>query len=225
MLDTLITDRLGYARYAAQGGDWGSFVTAWLGANRAPHLAGIHLNMLPLRRDAVAFAHPSPAEQQYLQALQHFLKEEAGYQAIQGTRPQTLAFALADSPVGLAAWFSEKYRAWTDNRGDPREALSMDQMLGNLSLYWFTGCIGASFWPYYARLHGPWPIEGRIAVPTGYAAFPREILLLVVQLQNKGAVHGVSMQPIRETPVLEDVTLTLIRQSPQFLYAEEGVEE
>ena len=176
MLDTLMTDRLGYARYAAQGGDWGSFVTAWLGANRAPHLAGIHLNMLPLRRDAVAFAHPSPAEQQYLQALQHFLKEEAGYQAIQGTRPQTLAFALADSPVGLAAWFSEKYRAWTDNRGDPREALSMDQMLGNLSLYWFTGCIGASFWPYYARLHGPWPIEGRIAVPTGYAAFPRQIL-------------------------------------------------
>ncbi len=177
IFDTLMTERLGYPRYAAQGGDWGSFITAWLGANRALHLAGIHMNMMPLKRDPAAFANnASEAEQQYVQALQHFMKEEAGYQAIQGTRPQTLAFALSDSPLGLAAWFAEKYRAWTDNQGDPREALSMDEMLGNVSLYWFTGCIGASFWPYYARLHGPWPIEGQIEVPTGYAAFPREIL-------------------------------------------------
>ncbi len=177
IFDTLMTERLGYPRYAAQGGDWGSFITAWLGANRAPHLAGIHLNMLPLKRDPAAFAdNATPSERAYVQALQHFIKEEAGYQAIQGTRPQTLAFALTDSPVGLAAWFAEKYRAWTDNAGDPRDALTLEQMLGNLSLYWFTGCIGASFWPYYARLHGRWPIEGRIEVPTGYAAFPREIL-------------------------------------------------
>ena len=111
-----------------------------------------------------------------MQSLQHFMKEEAGYQAIQGTRPQTLAFALSDSPLGLAAWFSEKYRAWTDNQGDPRDALTMDEMLGNLSLYWYTNCIGSSFWPYYARLHGPWPIAERIEVPTGYCQFPREIL-------------------------------------------------
>ena len=176
IFDTLMRERLGYARYGAQGGDWGSFITAWLGAYRPASLTGIHLNMMPLRRDAAAFADPNPAEQRYLQALQHFMKEEAGYQAIQGTRPQTLAFALADSPAGLAAWFSEKYRAWTDNRGDPRDALSMDEMLGNLSLYWFSNCIGASFWPYYARLHGPWPIGARIEVPTGYCQFPREIL-------------------------------------------------
>jgi len=176
ILDTLMTERLGYPRYAAQGGDWGSFITAWLGANRASHLAGIHLNMLPVKRHPAAFASPSEVERDYLQALAHFMKEEAGYQAIQGTRPQTLAYALTDSPVGLAAWFAEKYHAWTDNAGDPRDALTLDEMLGNLSLYWFTGCIGSSFWPYYARLHGPWPIEGRIEVPTGYAAFPREIL-------------------------------------------------
>jgi len=176
IFDTLVRERLGYARYGAQGGDWGSFVTAWLGANRAAHLTGIHLNMMPLKRDAAMFTHPTEAERRYLGELQHFLKEETGYQAIQGTRPQTLAFALTDSPVGLAAWFAEKYCAWTDNQGDPREALSMDEMLGNLSLYWFTRCIGASFWPYYARLHGRWPIEGRIEVPTGYCAFPREIL-------------------------------------------------
>ena len=176
VFDTLMHERLAYTRYAAQGGDWGSFVTAWLGRYRAEHLAGIHLNMMPLKRDAAMFTNPTDAERRYVDELQAWLKEETGYQAIQGTRPQTLAFALADSPVGLAAWFAEKYRAWTDNTGDPREALTMDEMLGNVSLYWFTNCIGSSFWPYYARLHGPWPIDGRIEVPTGYAEFPREIL-------------------------------------------------
>ena len=176
IFDTLMRERLGYARYGAQGGDWGSFVTAWLGANRAEHLSGIHLNLMPLKRDAAMFSNPSPAERRYVDELQAWVKEETGYQAIQGTRPQTLAFALTDSPVGLAAWIAEKYRAWTDNDGDPRHALTMDEMLGNISLYWFTGCIGASFWPYYARAHGPWPIEGHISVPTGYCEFPHEIL-------------------------------------------------
>jgi microsomal epoxide hydrolase len=175
MFHELMT-RLGYARYGAQGGDWGSFVTAWLGANRAQHLLGIHLNMMPIRRDAAMFANPSEEERRFLGELEIFLKEETGYQWIQGTRPQTLAFALADSPVGLAAWFAEKYRAWTDCDGDPRNALTMDEMLGNTSLYWFTNCIGASFWPYFARMHGPWPIDGKIGVPTGYCEFPREIL-------------------------------------------------
>jgi microsomal epoxide hydrolase len=175
MFHELMT-RLGYSRYGAQGGDWGSFVTAWLGANRAEHLRGIHLNLLPIRRDAAMYANATAEERRFLGELEAWLKEETGYQWIQGTRPQTLAFALADSPVGLAAWIAEKYRAWTDCDGDPRNALSMDEMLGNISLYWFTGCIGASFWPYYARMHGPWPIDGKIGVPTGYCEFPREIL-------------------------------------------------
>jgi microsomal epoxide hydrolase len=175
MFHELMT-RLGYARYGAQGGDWGSFVTAWLGANRAPHLLGIHLNLMPIRRDPAMFSSPTEDERRFLGELEIWLKEETGYQWIQGTRPQTLAFALADSPVGLAAWIAEKYRAWTDCDGDPRNALSMDEMLGNISLYWFTNCIGASFWPYYARMHGPWPIDGKIGVPTGYCEFPREIL-------------------------------------------------
>jgi microsomal epoxide hydrolase len=175
MFDTLMT-RLGYARYGAQGGDWGSFVTSWLGANRSEHLTGIHLNLLPLRRDAAMFTNPSDDERRYVVELETWLKEEIGYQWIQGTRPQTLAFALSDSPVGLAAWLAEKFRAWTDCDGDPRNALTMDEMLGDVSLYWFTNCIGASFWPYYARMHGPWPIDGRIDVPMGYCEFPREIL-------------------------------------------------
>jgi microsomal epoxide hydrolase len=175
MFHDLMT-RLGYVRYGAQGGDWGAFVTAWLGAHRAEHVTGIHMNLLPLRRDAAMFANPSDAEKRYLAELDTFLAEETGYQWIQGTRPQTLAFALSDSPIGLAAWMFEKYRAWTDCGGDPRNALTVDEMLGNVCLYWFTNCIGASFWPYYARRHGPWPIDGRVAVPAGYCEFPREIL-------------------------------------------------
>jgi microsomal epoxide hydrolase len=93
-------------------------------------------------------------------------------------RAHTLAFGLTDSPAGLAAWIVEKFRAWTDCGGNPENAVGRDEMLANISLYWFTGCIGASFWPYYARMHGPWPIpEGStVDVPAGYAEFPREIL-------------------------------------------------
>ena len=107
-------------------------------------------------------ASPTPEEKVFLEQLALFLKEETGYQWIQGTRPQTLAFGLTDSPAGLAAWIVEKFRAWTDCGGNPENAVSRDEMLANISLYWFTGCIGSSFWPYYARMHGPWPIpEGR----------------------------------------------------------------
>ncbi|MDF2780294.1 MAG: putative epoxide hydrolase, partial [Geminicoccaceae bacterium] len=88
------------------------------------------------------------------------------------------AFALTDSPAGLAAWIIEKFRAWSDCGGDLESVFSKDQLLANIGLYWLTGAIGSSFWPYYARMHGPWPIpKGEsVGVPTGYAEFPREIL-------------------------------------------------
>jgi microsomal epoxide hydrolase len=173
----LMTEVLGYRRFGAQGGDWGCFVTSCIAAEHPASTLGIHLNMLPLRRDPAMVANPTPEQQRYLDELAHFLKEETGYQWIQGTRPQTLAFALTDSPAGLAAWLFEKFRAWTDCDGDPRHAIPLDTMLANIALYWFTGAIGSSFWPYYARMHAAWPIrEGSISVPTGYAAFPREIL-------------------------------------------------
>ncbi len=175
---TLMTERLGYARFGAQGGDWGSFVTAWLAATHPSSLTGIHLNMMPLRRDAAMFDSKDPDEKRYLGELERFLREETGYQWIQGTRPQTLAFGLSDSPAGLAAWLVEKFRAWTDCDGHPENALTREEMLGDISLYWFTNCIGASFWPYYARMHSAWPIPHarRIEVPTGYCEYPREIL-------------------------------------------------
>jgi microsomal epoxide hydrolase len=174
----LMTDVLGYQRFGAQGGDWGAFVASVLGHRYPERLIGIHLNLLAVRRDPQMVASPTPEETIYLDQLKHFLKEETGYQWIQGTKPQTLAFGLTDSPAGLAAWIIEKFRTWTDCNGNPENAISRDEMLANISLYWFTRAIGASFWPYYARMHGPWPIpEGEtVGVPTGYAEFPKEIL-------------------------------------------------
>jgi microsomal epoxide hydrolase len=169
---------LGYDRFAVQGGDWGASIASNLGARHADRLLGIHLNLLMVRRDPDAIRDPNPEEATYLRQLVRFLKEETGYQWIQGTKPQTLAFALTDSPAGLAAWIAEKFHTWSDNDGRIESAVDRERMLGNISLYWFTGCIGASFWPYYDRMHGGWPIpDGRtVDVPVGYAAFPREIL-------------------------------------------------
>ncbi len=174
----LMSDVLGYQRFGAQGGDWGSFITARLGYAYPTLLSGIHLNMMPVRRDPTMVSDPTPEESRYVEELQLWLKEETGYQWIQGTKPQTLAFALTDSPAGLAAWIVEKFRAWSDCGGDIETVFSRDQLLANISLYWFTGAIGSSFWPYYARMHGSWPIpQGEaVTVPAGYCEFPCEIL-------------------------------------------------
>lgn len=167
---------LGYPRFAAQGGDWGAFVTSRLGFAHADRLHGIHLNLLAVRRDPKMVENPTADEKVFLAQLDHFLKEETGYQWIQGTKPQTLAFGLTDSPAGLAAWLVEKFHTWTDCRGDLDGYLGRDTMLTDIMLYWVTGAIGSSFWPYYARMHGPWPIPGVVQVPTGYIEFPKEIL-------------------------------------------------
>ena len=174
----LMTEVLGYERFVAQGGDWGSFVTARLAFDRPDRVAGIHLNMLPLRRDADPPGEPTEEEARYLEELRGWLREETGYQWIQGTRPQTLAYGLTDSPVGLAGWIVEKFHAWSDCGGDVESAFTKDELLTNVTIYWATGAINSSFWPYYARIHDGWPIPdgARIDVPTAYAAFPREIV-------------------------------------------------
>ncbi|MGA7866794.1 MAG: epoxide hydrolase family protein [Stellaceae bacterium] len=175
----LMHDTLGYAHFAAQGGDWGAFIASRLGYAHPETMIGIHLNLLAaVRRDQQAGGNATPEEKAFFDELAQWLREETGYQWIQGTRPQTLAFGLTDSPAGLAAWIVEKFRVWSDCAGDVESSFTRDRLLANISLYWFTGAIGSSFWPYYARMHGPWPIPaGRtIDVPTGYAQFPREII-------------------------------------------------
>jgi len=173
----LMTEVLGYERFGAQGGDWGGFISSVLGHRHAKKMIGIHLNLLAVRRDPKEAA-SSDEERAYLKALAAWLKEETAYLAIQGTKPQTLAYGLTDSPAGLAAWIGEKFRTWSDNDGTPEDAIPREDMLADISLYWFTGAIGSSFWPYYARLHGPWPIPvgETVDVPTGYVEFPKEIL-------------------------------------------------
>ncbi len=170
----LMTDVLGYRRFGAQGGDYGAFVSSRLGFAYPERMTGIHINLLTIQRDRTPPANPTPEERQYFADLAAWLKEETGYQWIQGTKPQTLAYGLTDSPAGLAAWIAEKFRSWTD----PRSVINRDHLLANIALYWFTGAIGSSFWPYYARMHGPWPIPAgaTIGVPTGYCAFPHEII-------------------------------------------------
>jgi len=167
----LMSGVLGYERYGAQGGDWGGFVASVLGWKYPERLHGIHLNLLAVRRDP-KIAATTPEEAVYLKELSHWLKEETGYQWIQGTKPQTLAYGLTDSPAGLAAWIAEKFHKWSD------DAIRRDDALANISLYWFTAAIGSSFWPYHARMHRPWPIPAgtTVDVPTGYAEFPKEIL-------------------------------------------------
>ena len=177
-LHDLMTETLDFGKFAVQGGDWGAGIASIIGQRFPSSVCGIHLNLLFAPRDPTAGA-ASPEQKRYADKLTHWLKEETGYQQIQGTKPQTLAFGLTDSPAGLAAWIAEKFRSWSDCDGIPENAVSRDRMLANISLYWFTAAIGSSFWPYYGRLHSPWPISpaAPIAVPTGYAAFPKEIIV------------------------------------------------
>jgi len=177
-LHDLMTEILGFKKFAAQGGDWGAGTASVIGQKYPSSVCGIHLNLLFAPRDQRSG--DSPDEKRYVERLAQWLKEEIGYQQIQGTKPQTLAFALTDSPAGLAAWMAEKFRSWSDCDGIPENAINRDRMLANIALYWFTGAIGSSFWPYYARLHSPaWPISPTqpVNVPTGYAAFPKEIII------------------------------------------------
>src|ERR1700733_8769018 len=177
-LHDLMTKELGFKKFAAQGGDWGAGIASLIGQKYPSSVCGIHLNFLFAPRDKIP-AGQSEQETRYSEQLAHWLKEETGYQQIQGTKPQTLAFGLTDSPAGLAAWIAEKFRSWSDNDGVPESAISRDRMLGNISLYWCTAAIGSSFWPYYGRLHSGWPIspDKPVTVPTGYASIPKELIV------------------------------------------------
>jgi pimeloyl-ACP methyl ester carboxylesterase len=177
-LSDLMTEVLGYQRHAAQGGDYGAAISARLGHAHSRNLVGIHVNLLAVLRDLQPSPNPTEEERRYYEEQAAWLREETGYQWIQGTKPQTLAYALTDSPAGLAAWIAEKFRNWSDCGRDIHSAINRDRMLGDICLYWFTGAIGSSFWPYYARMHGSLqiPTGGKVEVPMGYAAFPKEII-------------------------------------------------
>jgi len=165
--------RLGYARWVAQGGDWGSAVTTTIGHIRPAACAAIHVNMPVVRPSAEEIAAATPREQAALAAIAHYSDKDSGYAKEQSTRPQTLGYGLADSPVGQAAWIYEKMWAWTDNRGQPEDALSLDEMLDNIMLYWLPGAGASSarlYWESFAA-----PRAGKLELPVGVSIYPKEI--------------------------------------------------
>ena len=170
---------LGYERFAAQGGDWGAMVTTYLGLRHPAHLVGIHLNMVAaVPNDTRSMDGVSAEEAADLVDARRFLKDETGYQRIQGTKPQTLAYGLNDSPAGLAAWIVEKFRTWSDCGGDLDRSFTKDQLLTNIMLYWLPETANSACRLYYEAMHtGTWALRGvRIDVPTGVAIFPKEMV-------------------------------------------------
>jgi pimeloyl-ACP methyl ester carboxylesterase len=160
--------RLGYTRYVAQGGDWGAGVTSWMAKQQPSGLAAIHLNL------PILFPPPPPPpegytaeEQATLAQMEKYSTDAFGYASIQGTRPQTLAYGLADSPVGQGMWIYEKFQGWTDNHGKPEDALSIDAMLDDISLYWLTDTAASSARLYFESFRkdfGRMPLELPVAV-------------------------------------------------------------
>jgi pimeloyl-ACP methyl ester carboxylesterase len=172
----LMVDVLGYERFGVHGGDRGAFVATGLGHRHPAHVAGIHLS-LPTGIPAPA-AERSAEEQSWLEASARWQANEGGYSAVQSTRPLSLAYGLTDSPVGLAGWIVEKWRAWSDCGGDVERSFTRDQLLTNVMIYWLTGSIGSSMQYYWAHRHAP-PVAlrpERIEVPTGVALFPKEVM-------------------------------------------------
>ncbi|MFT4112357.1 epoxide hydrolase family protein [Silvibacterium sp.] len=170
---------LGYERFAAQGGDLGAGVTTALGLRHSERLIGIHLNYIPgsykpyLGDGAVL----TEAESQFLSNAARWYDSNGAYAHLQATRPQTPAYALNDSPVGLAAWILEKFREWSDCDGDVYRSFSRDELLTNVTLYWMTGTIASSFLMYSEGRKRPlhFSAEDFVSTPTAVACFPKEI--------------------------------------------------
>jgi pimeloyl-ACP methyl ester carboxylesterase len=168
--------RLGYTRYAAQGGDWGGFIVRQLALVDSTHLVGVHSNF------CVAGAPPGaanandgvpPEELQRLEAARARIANETAYSQLQGTKPQTLGYSLNDSPAGLAAWIVEKFRTWSDSEGNVEKHFTKDELLTNITIYWVTETGPSSVRLYYENRKDPGR-QGRVDVPYACAHFPKE---------------------------------------------------
>jgi pimeloyl-ACP methyl ester carboxylesterase len=211
--------RLGYKRFVAQGGDWGSAVTTAIAMARPPECAGIHLNMPIAFPVADDFAHLTDAEKATVASMQFYEKSDSGYAKQQGTRPQTLGYGLSDSPAGQAAWIYEKFYAWTDNTGTPETALSRDQMLDNIMLYWLPANSASS-----GRLY--WESAGSfksttLELPVGVSIFPKEIFRPSRRWAERGykniihwneVAHGGHFAAFEQPTIFVDEVRTCFRQ-------------
>jgi len=171
----VLMERLGYASYFAQGGDWGSAVTTAIGGQDAAHCAGIHITLAMSTRPNVE-GQPTPEETRALNGIKYYADWDSGYSKQQSTRPQTLGYALTDSPSGQAAWILEKFWAWTDCDRHPENILSRDELLDNVMLYWVTATAASSARLYWESFGANKRTVHRVTVPTGVAVFPKEIV-------------------------------------------------
>ena len=174
----LMTEGLGYDRFGAQGGDWGGVVSGWLAYEYPDNLIGIQMTMVggspylgPGSREL------SERERAMREGQQRWRQFDGAYLHMQGTKTQTLSYALNDSPAGLAAWIVEKYREWSDCDGDIERRYTKDELLTNITIYWATETFNTSADLYYDSQHNPWVFKQgeRVDVPTSYADFPKEI--------------------------------------------------
>jgi pimeloyl-ACP methyl ester carboxylesterase len=180
----LMVDELGYEKFGAHGGDWGSTVTEHLARSHAGSVVGIHLTDVPFWHVFQRPDKPTAAERKYLEEIERFQKEGGAYAMIQGTRPRTAAAALNDSPAGLAAWIVEKFYEWSDCAGDIETRFTKEELLTNIMLYWATQTIESSFQPYRDVMKAGalrWTMEaakgwvGSSKTPAGFALFPKDI--------------------------------------------------
>jgi pimeloyl-ACP methyl ester carboxylesterase len=172
--------RLGYERYGAQGSDWGTSISALVGERDRRHVVGIHLTPPLAPADPATFDELTQPEREALASLEQAAEWDSGYSREQATRPQTIGYALVDSPVALAAWIVEKFWSWTDHDGDLESVIPRDRLLDNLMLYWLPGTGASSARLYWESIRqvDAW-ISGSatdtIAVPTGCSIFPEEL--------------------------------------------------
>jgi pimeloyl-ACP methyl ester carboxylesterase len=164
---------LGYGRYVAQGGDWGSMVTTCIGIQDPEHCAGIHLNMPIVPPDPETMSDLSDTEKAALAGIQHYQDWDSGYSKQQSTRPQTVGYGLVDSPAGQAGWILEKFWSWMDCDGHPENTLTRDELLDNVMLYWLPAAGASSARLYWESFRNP-PIAP-VKVPVGCSIFPKEI--------------------------------------------------
>lgn len=170
-----LMQELGYQRFATQGGDWGLYITGALGRSYPGKIIGIHLSMQPSRA-VLSMGATNEAERGWLEQRAQLIRDESGYSHLHETRPQTLAYGLNDSPVGLASWIVEKFRAWSDCHGEIESVFTKDELLTNIMIYWVTQTINSSIRLYYETAHqGYETYGGRIEVPTGVAVFRDEM--------------------------------------------------
>jgi pimeloyl-ACP methyl ester carboxylesterase len=207
--------RLGYERYGAHGSDWGSRVTRELSLLDAEHVFGIHLIMMLssiLPQDPAELKALSGEEKRRVQRQEHFRTDQMGYGMIQSTRPQTLAYALTDSPVGQLAWIVEKFKEFTDSKNLPEDAVDRDQMLTNVMLYWLTRTAGSSGRLYFETARtGGWGKPEPSTVPTGVAVFPQDISIAIRRFaeRDNNIVHWSEFDRGGHFPAMEEPDLLI----------------